>query len=202
MNSVRNSFVNLYILKVDINDDIIFNYFSKNEQKCILSKHNKKDQLLSSGEFILLKYLKVNSITKNEFGKPSSANTNLSISHSFPYVVVAISIENVGVDIEKKIKFDSKLKDVCFTSKEQKQNIDSTKLWTIKEASYKLYGNTSFEPLKYEIEITSNDQLLCNGLYIYYQTIGIDEYLLSITLEKKNIIKTYKLDYADLIKKI
>lgn len=85
-----------------------------------------------------------------EYGKPYLADfpdVHFNISHSGKYVVCAVSVKSVGIDIQKigEYNFDV-AKRVC--SKNELKKIEEsrdkasefTKLWTQKEAVLKMYG--------------------------------------------------------------
>ncbi len=86
------------------------------------------------------KALNVKELSKDERGKPRLNNYFVSFSHTNELVCVAISKENVGVDIEmvKEHKALDPLKNHVLTENEQAQNLeDILSLWTKKEAIYK-----------------------------------------------------------------
>lgn len=67
-----------------------------------------------------------------------------NISHSSDIVICAISMENVGVDIEKKCIFPQEIIDYIYSDNEikccQNDNICAYKLWTRKESYLKAIG--------------------------------------------------------------
>ncbi len=67
-----------------------------------------------------------------------------NISHSSDIVICAISVENIGVDIEKKCKFPQEIVDYIYSDNERKycQSDDTRayKLWTRKESYLKAIG--------------------------------------------------------------
>ncbi|MHA3045336.1 4'-phosphopantetheinyl transferase superfamily protein [Riemerella anatipestifer] len=76
--------------------------------------------------------------------KPSSAF--ISISHSYPYAVLAISPRKIGVDIEKKsdklVRLKEKIlypSEKLWVSSEDEESY-LTALWTIKESLYKIHS--------------------------------------------------------------
>ncbi len=86
------------------------------------------------------------SIQKNENGKPflPTIPLEISISHAFPFVAVALASKPLGIDIEKK---QEKIRIVArrvFSEKElslaQNDLNLLTQLWTAKEAIYKAYS--------------------------------------------------------------
>ncbi|MDY3364270.1 4'-phosphopantetheinyl transferase superfamily protein [Riemerella anatipestifer] len=76
--------------------------------------------------------------------EPSSAF--ISISHSYPYAVLAISPRRIGVDIEKKsdrlVRLKEKIlypSEKLWVSSEDEESY-LTALWTIKESLYKIHS--------------------------------------------------------------
>ena len=106
----------------NIDDKSINKFYSnldKNYKKHIdkiLSKRKRKASI--TGLILLSKLLKEINIpfkniktTRNDKGKPYITNYNIyfNISHSFDYVICAISKEEIGVDIEKIRDVDEKI---------------------------------------------------------------------------------------------
>jgi phosphopantetheinyl transferase len=71
-------------------------------------------------------------------------NTNVSITHSFPYCMGVISENKVGVDVEKIFKVENSLINFFFSDREKsilskttnlhERNVQAIKYWTRKEA--------------------------------------------------------------------
>lgn len=106
--------------------------------------------------YALLKFLNFNDdfsrITKTKNGKPICENYHFSISHSGDLVAVALSSDNVGIDIEntnKKFNFE-RLKKVMLHESEKGITITSPQdligLWVKKEAKFKFDGEKTFFP--------------------------------------------------------
>ena len=92
---------------------------------------------------------------KDKYGKWSCDICEFSISHSNDIVVVALSDIPVGVDAEPidLNRFDERIQQRIFTKKEQalawemstEQRADyANRLWTVKEAIFKLQGGKAF----------------------------------------------------------
>ncbi len=86
-------------------------------------------------------------IAKNEVGKPyiKNSNAHISVSHSYPYVAVQISLMgNVGIDIEKPASKICKVANRVFNKNERLDAGDSLEknciYWCAKEALYKIYS--------------------------------------------------------------
>ncbi len=102
---------------------------------------------ISSKEFleeVLKKYNIKSKIVKNEHGKPYLENNELyfNISHSGDYCVIVISDNEIGVDIQK-LSYKPKVAKRFYNKKEQElatNEVEFTKIWTIKEAYVKKLG--------------------------------------------------------------
>lgn len=87
------------------------------------------------------KSLKLQNLSKDKRGKPRLKDYFVSFSHTDELVCVAISKENVGVDIEmlKEHKALNPLKNHILSENEQAEALkDVLAIWTKKEAIYKL----------------------------------------------------------------
>lgn len=110
---------------------------------------NEEDRILSLGIGLMLKtVLKISSddeIKYNEHGKPYFEHgVHFSISHSGKIAVLAVSEDEIGVDIEKLREPNEAVIRRCFTEAEaaraQNSPEEFTRLWTEKEAVLKLLG--------------------------------------------------------------
>ena len=102
-----------------------------------------------------------------ENGKPYTSICPISISHSGENVLVGISENDIGVDIEVIKPFDKRLISRYFTKSEQefiKTDDDFFKIWTVKEAFLKLTG----EGLKgiTKLNVVENNQLYIENFNI------------------------------------
>lgn len=109
----------------------------KNQKRCA---YGLLDYAMQSS---FKKPLDIKSMSKDERGKPFMADYFFSISHTNDLVCVAVSKENVGVDIEelKPHQTLEKAKERILHENEQTEVLDDEKaltLWTKKEAIYKL----------------------------------------------------------------
>lgn len=82
----------------------------------------------------------------------------ISISHSFPYAVLAVSKEKIGVDIEPIREKITRLKDKFILAEEQRfipepQMVEYlTVIWSLKESLYKIH-HSNFWSLKQHYEV-------------------------------------------------
>ncbi len=124
--------------------------FHRREDACrsLLAESLMKFTLLNSG----LHMDKDIALVKNEFGKPVpvSADFHFNISHSGSWVICALDIEEIGVDVEKIHKVDSGISKRFFSPIEDKllsvsqstsQWLDCFyRLWVLKESYIKAIG--------------------------------------------------------------
>jgi 4'-phosphopantetheinyl transferase len=128
-----------------------------------------------------------------EKGKPV-LNNNIfcSLSHSGDYVVVAVSKQNIGVDIEKHRDNALKLFDKYFDSNEKEvlgEELITSFFngWVVKEAATKYHGEGIGVLSK--LKIIDNSTVSLKGENLQYKLLDIDkEYSLGIV--SKNIAKT------------
>jgi len=121
---------------------------------------NKNDALLSATAGLMLKELfgeKAEEIEYNEHGKPFfEQGPFFSISHSRQYSVIAVSENEIGIDIEMHENPSKRLMERCFTEEEQEFAEMSTenflRIWTAKEAVLKFLGTGfSFSPKNFSV---------------------------------------------------
>lgn len=86
-----------------------------------------------------------NSLLYEEHGKPYIEHgPSFNVSHSGEVAVLAVSENEIGVDIEKQRNIDKDIVKRCFTVEEVEFMGDSperfTRIWTLKEAISKFFG--------------------------------------------------------------
>ncbi len=141
----------IYILdiKKGVNEDICRDFFPERYEKSKKFIKNE-DKLRSYGVAVLLKTLlgiDESDMEYGEYGKPYSSKLGkfFSISHSGDYCVLAVSHNNIGVDIEKINPTRIGVAKRVFTTSEMnclKDNEISNffKIWTMKECLSKAVG--------------------------------------------------------------
>ena len=151
-----------------------------------IKNENVKKQKISS--YVLLKEAVKNCLNKNENfenfyknenGKPLTNDYCFSISHSKDLVCIAVSLNNVGIDIQfvnNKTDIISLNKRILnIEEKEPKNYLDTFTLWANKEAMFKLNNGKIFIPK----EINTNEFNFYNKIINYKD----DTYVLSATAE-------------------
>ncbi|SDE03679.1 4'-phosphopantetheinyl transferase family protein [Riemerella columbipharyngis] len=123
-------------------------------------------------------------------------STHISISHSYPFAVLAVSNKKIGVDIEKISDRILKLKDK-FLSPEEKEWLSPkddteqlTEIWCIKESLYKIHPEKFWSLKKYYqvMPYTNKNtspiscKVLNNGQTTHYNAKieHIEDYILSV----------------------
>ena len=173
-----------YIIKNinDFNKDDINNFYDKipKLKKDKINKLKNYDSKVRSiiGEMVLKELLVKNNVSYNsldyyinEYGKPYLKDNNIffNISHSFDYVITAISNNEIGIDIEKVRETPIKTINQFATEKEKEYILSSNKnieerifkIFTLKEAYFKRLGTNLNNILEVEF-IIKNDKIYCN----------------------------------------
>lgn len=120
-----------------------------------------KDRLLSAAAgLMVIKIFGKDAFEKilyNEHGKPFfEQGKKFSISHSGRFSVIAVSEEEIGIDIEAREIINPAVAKRCFTEEEQDFAKMSTqnflRIWTAKEAVLKLLGTGfSYSPSNFSV---------------------------------------------------
>lgn len=116
--------------------------------------------------------------------KPGTTGINFNISHSGKYIVIGISTDSLGVDIEEIVdKFDyESLLSTCFTDHEIRHindDLDFYTFWTRKEAILKATGEGLIDDLLL-IDCVENEVYRNNTSYQIVSHQVDDNYVLSI----------------------
>lgn len=166
----------------DFNTEDINNFYDKipKLKKDKISKFKNYESKVRSiigemnlNELLVKKNISYNSLDYyiNEYGKPYLKNDKIffNISHSFDYVITAISNNEIGIDIEKVRQTPIKIINQFATEKEKEYILSSNKnieerifkIYTLKEAYFKMLGTNLNNILEVEF-IIENDKIYCN----------------------------------------
>ncbi|SFP65130.1 4'-phosphopantetheinyl transferase [Butyrivibrio proteoclasticus] len=186
----------IYIVDINcISDNNVYEYWydqmSPERKKKIDSFKPQKNKLLSLAAGILLKKaLETEGIYSYEIiekgaGKPyikGRSDVFFNLSHSGERAIIAVSDNEIGIDIQKKSHFEPGLVKRVFTESEIMQvehlggdmDILYTALWTAKESIMKYYGKgLSMEPLNIELDVRSGSDLFyTKELYLIRKEIS------------------------------
>lgn len=191
--------VKTYILNTDALDnrelfEKKLDTVDKERRKKILRLPKNTPQKQSLGAGLLIKTF-VGDITSYGIGgKPQALETQFNISHSGRYVVLSVSNEPVGVDIELLQRGRRKIASKFFTLEENIQIDQSydpdrtfTRLWTLKEAFLKCIGTGIGRNLrKTSINLNGGDirvEQNINNYPYYFKEYNVEGYQLSVCSE-------------------
>lgn len=174
------------------------------QQKILLYKNKKEQQLRICGKLMLLQLLNesdtikdygLNDIQYDEYNKPFfKENFHFSIAHSDDFVLCAASKQNrLGIDVEKIKSIDVLLLKDMFSIDEwlsiEQENYNLNYfyyLWTRKEAVLKVIGKGVFEEMK-KIEVLKDKILYESEQYTIYD-LPIDEaYFIAVACNDKAV---------------
>lgn len=144
---------------------------------------NKNDALLSATAGLMMKRVlgieDDGALCYNEHGKPFLEHGPFfSVSHSRRYSVLAVSENEIGIDIEMHECPSEKLINRCFTEEEQSFAKMSTenflRIWTAKEAVLKFLGTGfSFSPKKFSVlPLDEEHEVNCKKFRFFCGKIG------------------------------
>lgn len=206
MRSLKKDKIKLFLQEIDFNTKIIdYSIFSDYRINKINNAKTDNKRALNIQTEILLNYAinyKSNNYTPypsiiiNEQGKPSFENlkTKFNISHSNKYILIGVSNNEIGVDVEKINEKHLKVASKLFNDKDYlkyKNNINEIiRHWTIKEAYIKLFGSNILIDLK-NIKVT-NKYVFGQYGKAYYTTIVENDHFITIASKNKHKIKLYR----------
>lgn len=174
----------LYILDCKDLDSKLINKLSLVEIEKINKIKNNEDKLLSLGAHLLIKiFTSKEEIKFKDNSRPYKDSIPFfSISHSYPYSLILLADNKVGVDIENINRINNVIKNNLFSMKEKeyiKNDEDFIKLWTIKEASYKALDLNNNFNFKEEIRIIKNKCYYLNN-ELFYKSFHFENFYISI----------------------
>ena len=185
--------IEIYIKKIESidekNKNIILDSLSQSARERLNKKRNEPLRLASLCALFLLTHEQRADLEYSESGIPhfKTMDGDISISHSSTYSAVAISNFAVGIDIENiNSKTNAQTLLRFFTENEQKEvenGVSPLEIWTKKEALFKYLKNNN-------INFISLDTTQAN---VHFETINLDDAILTICYEKEEPIKIQKL---------
>jgi len=191
-----------YIIKnvADFSKKDIINFYDKipKLKKDKIDKFKNYETKTKSiiGEILLCELLTKNNIYYNnieyyinDYGKPYLKDKNIffNISHSFDYIITTISKNEIGIDIEKVRKTPLNIINQFATNEEKKYilstntNIEERifRIYTLKEAYFKMLGTNLNHILEVEFKI-ENNKVLCSDKNVKVGFINnIDGYIIA-----------------------
>jgi len=196
----------LYLVKaLDSIDDHLINkaisFLPPDIRKKIKSFYHIEDSIRSLLGYMMLKKVfpqfdqYTNSLSFTKYGKPFIQNQDLfhfNISHSKSWVVLAVSKDEIGVDIEyiKPVCFDTMkgaLTEEEYTKLQSLPNYEAVKcfykIWTVKESFLKMIG----------IGLSLSPNHLQTNVYIEEPTILLDGKQQNVMIQTFQIESNYQI---------
>lgn len=178
---------NVYIIDTSkYTKEINYLDFPKNIKMHLDEKHSssKQNSIIAWYELLSLSKLDFNQelsdIEFNEFGKPISNKLFFNISHSNNIVLIAISHDLVGVDVELVRKINKKERFCDFLHLDKTTtNEELIKEWTKYEAKVKCLGTSIFT--------SSNNNDICVHSKLITDSLGNNYYISICTNDEINI---------------
>ena len=162
---------------------LLKNISVEQKEKALCFK-NEKDQQRSLLSSYLVNQLSKEELQKNPTGKPYYPNGPFfNISHSGKYVVMAISNQEIGVDIEEDIEKNMDILLKIFNDAEVKmikEHADFYYLWCAKESLIKCMGS-SISKIKEVPSLPLNGLKTFKGIDYQCQTFIYDKHIVSLT---------------------
>ena len=179
---------NFYSLLTTKDKNKIDKIINKSKQKqCILSKIILKNIIEEKYHLVYQNLV----FRHNKYGKPYIDNINFNISHSHDYVIVGLSNNNIGIDIEKIRKINLNIAKQFCTKNEYDYIMNSSnkyysfwQIYTLKEAYFKMIGKDLSNMKNIEFIIKDNQITINNHKKInIISSDDIRDYIYSIIYE-------------------
>ena len=168
------------------NRHFLLKNLSEEQKEKALQFKNEKDQARSLISSYLINSLSSEKLLKKELGKPYFENgPYFNVSHSGKYIVMAISENEVGVDIEENVEKDMSSLIRIFNEAEAKmikEHADFYYLWCAKESLIKCMGS-SVSHVKEVPSLPLNGLKTFKGQDYQCQTFIYEKHIISITRE-------------------
>lgn len=190
-NYSTNNFKNFYSILSESEKEKFNKLIKDNDKKLLLLSRYLLKQLIEQNTNFIYDNT---SIKYNENGKPMIENISYNISHSNEYCAVAVSNNQIGIDIEKIRTIDLKIMDIFCTESEKKYIINSDnpyksffEIYCLKEAYFKMLG-TNLKNLK-DIEFSFGSTISSNSKQNITITLNYDitNYIIAI-IENNNYV--------------
>jgi len=171
--------------------NLVKDKFPKRYEFAIKQNSIANTKRLLLGAYLLISYLNIEEkdIKVNQYGKPYVNNNYFfNLSKSNELVVLAISENEVGVDVECVTNKDVSaiINNLLIEEKEYLENnkeYNFYKIWTAKESFMKLIGSgLSYSFRKFStIGLIKNNEDIIDNKKVYFKSIDYDNYVISIS---------------------
>ncbi|MED0658868.1 4'-phosphopantetheinyl transferase family protein [Bacillus smithii] len=205
----------VHLIRIDssrnLNDyQSLYPLLNRETKKKISRFLNESDKIRSLLSHLFLKYLISRELSCDltdiqlayeKYGKPyllSSKELSFNISHSGEFIAIAISNENVGIDIQEYIDLDYEELAMRFFTKQEYNYISSAsnvkenffRIWTLKESYLKARGSGLHSPLNSFYFSFKNNKIHLyhegnNTMFYFHSEIIHDNYHMSICSTKE-----------------
>jgi len=128
----------------------------------------------------------------------------LSISHTDNMVAVAISDQNIGIDVEQYNKANYETISMVCSKKEQYQMKENSKLstlfWTAKESLSKLLNEDWYSSSMTDLLYDGHDIIDCNNLSVHFEHFDFSRNALCIASESSEVSLIEQADSTKILK--
>lgn len=159
------------------------------EEVCKFKSEKRRKEWLATRVLFHTIFSPEHSICYHPTGRPfiSKSKQNISISHSFPYVAIACSPQNIGIDIERITNRASLLTEKFLSPKEETFlkalkyptiQTSSVLLWSAKESVYKTVDISSLN-IKDDIQLTLNKTNILASLPAHEMKLTVSYHIMT-----------------------
>lgn len=159
------------------------------EEVCKFKSEKRRKEWLATRVLFHTIFSPEHSICYHPTGRPfiSKSKQNISISHSFPYVAIACSPQNIGIDIERITNRASLLTEKFLSPKEETFlkalkyptiQTSSVLLWSAKESVYKTVDIPSLN-IKDDIQLTLNKTNILASLPAHEMKLTVSYHIMT-----------------------
>lgn len=207
--------IDIYIVDINSFDDLSgYNLITPKRQHQVDRYQNSDDKKRSLIAALLIRYCfkeKQFDVIQNQYGKleiPSSKH-KFNISHSGKYVVIAISDEEIGVDIEAIDEYSFPVAKRCYQQAEliilnQSQSKEETFaiIWTRKESVMKLFGlGFQMNPQSFFVSPIERKCFSIEEQSVFINSLIYDHHALSIATFGDSLYRVVTVSKDDLVKR-
>lgn len=182
---MENLGVTLYLLDVSSLplDDLSLLYQEERERLARYRQDQDK-ALFLGGRLLIRHHVGPGKLEFRSEGKPFlPGGKEFSLSHAYPYVVLAVASSPVGVDVESLSRLEkSPVKDF-YPASDLEEYPDVGELWCLKEAAFKCRGEGYFNPRE-ALKKQGEGSFLYLGVPYFYQTTTREGHCLAVVAKQ------------------
>ena len=152
-------------------DDLSLLYPEERERFARFRKDQDK-ALFLGGRLLVRHYVGPGKLEFRSEGKPFLPNgKEFSLSHAYPFVVLAVSSSPVGVDVESLSRLENSPVKEFYPASDLEEYPDAGELWCLKEAAFKCRGEGYFNPKEPLHKQDEDSFLFLDGPYYFQKTV-------------------------------